>query len=680
MIPSDDIVLFLGAGASLPLPAGGPLFELVRDALATRAGVDPRRWDRVRTRDRRRALLLDHVIPEVFLKEFADAGYELHEPLAAAVHGTPGTGPNAVHELAADVMRAGGRVWTTNWDTWIERAWGGDAPSMWPDRAVAPDDDPNPDTVLLYKLHGTTERPETLLFATPQIMRPVAADWRAALLDGCRDRTLVVVGYAGVDIDLYPALREAIAASKVTFWLEGAGTQLSADEDPRVSYERWRFGLHGPVDPSSVPASGAHLVWCGKGSTVADPSAGLLTLFGRTGGTDRPTRVEQAKAVDHAVATAKRRGGWDGRRLLLSARVRERLGKRWSAALRHAGVLVVGPSREYRRKAGRSIANMVLLRAQPLRTAANRVAVAVSRSEDRSAFLIAQAGGVDYDATEGRQVADGTTPVTVDGALTVAQNARWAGDLAVAEQIARIQFDRALAEDLSDPVRDWPERVARSCFEIAQAQLWQGRLWDMNETCKSGYMRVAGAKWAAWEHALIGAMRFAERNYSHASAELEISIELLYAEGFQDFTPQLHTSWSACARMLGIPDIAAAHLAIAERAPRKGPGTLATILAERAELAIDTNDLDAAVRDLEALTSSRLPMWSAFGHLRLAELGRDEDTHASFALVLFDQVGNRWGSLRTRSLTGAISDSDREQEAAQLGPPDIYRPHEPWLF
>lgn len=80
---AGDVVLFLGAGVSLPKPAGGPLFREVRDACAKWAGVDPHRWYG-RRRHVRRLRLLDHVIPEVFLKALADAGYRLEPGLARA--------------------------------------------------------------------------------------------------------------------------------------------------------------------------------------------------------------------------------------------------------------------------------------------------------------------------------------------------------------------------------------------------------------------------------------------------------------------------------------------------------------------------------------------------------------------------------------------------------------------
>src|SRR4051812_32299822 len=95
------------------------MFAEVRDACAERVGVATASWP---SHDPRRSLL-NHVIPEVFLKVLADAGYRLEEALTQAVAGTPGTGPNAVHRLAARILIGGGTVWTTNWDDWIEKAY-----------------------------------------------------------------------------------------------------------------------------------------------------------------------------------------------------------------------------------------------------------------------------------------------------------------------------------------------------------------------------------------------------------------------------------------------------------------------------------------------------------------------------------------------------------------------------
>lgn len=55
MVPvPSDVVLLLGAGASLPAPAGGPLFAEVRDACAEKVGVRTAGWGQ---HDPRRPLL-----------------------------------------------------------------------------------------------------------------------------------------------------------------------------------------------------------------------------------------------------------------------------------------------------------------------------------------------------------------------------------------------------------------------------------------------------------------------------------------------------------------------------------------------------------------------------------------------------------------------------------------------
>lgn len=216
MIPLDECVLFLGAGISLPLPAGGPLFLEVRDACAKRAGVDPRHWTSDASGRDRRFDLLDHVVPEVFLKVLDDAGFDLREALARAVNGDGTRGPNAVHELAASVAAAGGAVWTVNWDTRIEEVDPGLVPAVYPIDG-APSDDTR-----YGKLHGSAERPETLIYSAAQIVRPIEQGWADALVDSCRGRVLCVAGYAGADVDVYPALSEALAVSRVVYWFEGS--------------------------------------------------------------------------------------------------------------------------------------------------------------------------------------------------------------------------------------------------------------------------------------------------------------------------------------------------------------------------------------------------------------------------------------------------------------------------
>ena len=147
-----DVTLFLGAGISIAKPAGGPLFAEVRDACAKRAGVNMTDS----SLDPAAQLLLDNAIPEVFLTLMERAGYELADALARAVRGTPGIGPNEVHTTAARVLEAGGTVWTTNWDEWIETAYEQRTGSPLPTALYPNDRDPT--AAQFRKLHGTASR------------------------------------------------------------------------------------------------------------------------------------------------------------------------------------------------------------------------------------------------------------------------------------------------------------------------------------------------------------------------------------------------------------------------------------------------------------------------------------------------------------------------------------------
>jgi len=108
---------------------------------------------------------------------------------------------------------AGGGVWTTNWDGWIEDAFeqltGRPLPI-----AVNGSGVPPPAPPVYVKLHGTASDSASLMFQTSQTMRPLAPDWHDALVGSCRGRLLFVAGYAGADVDLFPALDEALGAAR----------------------------------------------------------------------------------------------------------------------------------------------------------------------------------------------------------------------------------------------------------------------------------------------------------------------------------------------------------------------------------------------------------------------------------------------------------------------------------
>lgn len=670
MKPSAGVVLFLGAGVSLPHPAGGPMFAEVRNACADLAGVTISD-DELKSR---RKLLLDSVIPEVFLKLFADAGYRLEEPLVRAVAGTPGTGPNAVHRLAARILAAGGAVWTTNWDCWIEQAYadhtGTEVDVSGPGLTPIPAD---PRTAY-GKLHGTAAIPRSLLFSTPQVMRPLPDGWHRAVVASCLGRQLFVVGYAGADVDLYPTLRAAISAATATYWLEMT--------EPLEDEEKWRFALSPTrVDPASLPLSDAHLVWCGTGASAFTPSRAILDIFEDPADVSvTPTWQERYDAVRAQLASADMTGtSWDRRRLL-SALVMERLSHRRRAALLYLILGVAGRGAS-RRKAHKSIGNLVLMRARRARRLLVTVYRLVGRNPVRRDVAAVQTGSVDHDPDLAARVAAGTVPdLDVDQALNLASTGRWTDHLPTAEMIARAQLPRLLASDLGTLERDQPNRVARAAFEVAQSLIWQGRFIEADDWLRSYLLRVAGATFLAWELALRAVVRFAYSEHAAATELLVRATAVLEAEGFHNFGLSLWTSLSACHRIQRHYDRAEQQLRQAERWPQMGPGSAAICLAERAELQLATGHAEAARASWEKLTGSKLPLWRGLGHLRLAEQGQDSALHTAQALAAFDRIKCRWGTIRTTALAGGLAEREVRRLAAGLGPPDTFMPRAVWLL
>ncbi len=509
-----DVVLFLGAGASLPAPSNAPLLAEVRDACAKRAGVDTASW----SADDPRRKLLEHVIPEVFLKAVAEAGYELQAPLARAVTGTPGpSGPNAVHEHAARVVASGGMVWTTNWDCWVETAY--ERLGAAPIGAAVYGADPPPTGSGIGKLHGSSDRPDTLRFASPDVILPLDGAWHERLVDSCRGRMLFVVGYGGADVDLYPALCKAIDVASATYWFEGVAGGPPFERHPNASYEMWRFRLDGRTDdPHQLAQTGRWLVWCGPGGASPSPSRALLDAFGAPGDVGTvPAWSARFAQVDARVSTARRRRRTLAENLFLRAVISERLAAWGWAATRHLLVVAVA-SPALKRKSFRALGNLVLLRSHPVRSVLNRAYKRVLGSTRTGQFYDLQAGGLRHNAVRARAVAENAIEPNVDEALNLAMSGRWTDDPTVSETIARKQLTRSLAADLSSRVRDWPERISRSSYELGQALVWQGRYFEADDVCRSAHMRVSGAKWAAWEYAIRSVVRFVHGEYDDADA------------------------------------------------------------------------------------------------------------------------------------------------------------------
>lgn len=646
---SSRLMFFLGAGVSFPLPAGAPLFGDVRDACAEAIGIPVRRW---RTDGPRRQLLA-HTIPEVFLSGFARSGIRLSETLAATVTGPPTARPNGVHRAVATQIRGGASVWTTNWDQFIERAY--EEAFQVALTAAAP---PGPPSAapkgLLYKLHGDAAHPETLRFRHSQVVAPLEDEWADALVDDARGKTIIIAGYGGADIDLFEPLSSAIDVASAVVWLEGlAGSEVTEG----VRYEAWRYRLpitRGPISKGLLTAKS--ILWCGNGGLESSPSRALLDLFGSTDDVSAiPPKESTYRWVQAQLKAARGLGRRSGRMALTKAVMEDRIGRRAWAGVALARAAITG-DRRVRVKARKNIGRVAAGLEQRIAGRLDRIAPGSRGPSSNTAFWTDEEV---HDAA--RCLADPAR--SADEILDAVTTVRWMGDLYSALQAARRALALSLALDLDDPDHDWTERIARASFECGNILLWQGRHEVADEICRSGYMRMTGPKWLAWE--LSTRASSASLRGEHADAQLLIdeALNINLIDKREDSTAALLVASAQCARLAGDLDAATVAIRRIGATSRRSRQMQSLIDLEMSELDLARGAIDEAVVRLTDLLQCQVPLIAAVAALRLVEAGApagmlDSAEHG------FLRTGCTWGIARVAAHRGAPWNA---AEARQLG-------------
>jgi len=175
-----SLAVFCGAGISIPPPARLPdARTLSRTVLEKFLGPDLAA-----------EIGVPDVRPEVLFQKIRrhDADYLIR--LLASLLDAPSF--NANHLLLAELIGDGCAVITTNFDLLIERA------------AAHLGVDASP----LFKIHGSIDDPDSLMLTIDQINDGLSHDRTARLHDLTRDRTLLVLGYSGLDqLDIMPELK-----------------------------------------------------------------------------------------------------------------------------------------------------------------------------------------------------------------------------------------------------------------------------------------------------------------------------------------------------------------------------------------------------------------------------------------------------------------------------------------
>jgi hypothetical protein len=214
-----ELLLFVGAGISYP--SGAPTFPDLRNMflepiLGSAPGVDA-----------------DHFSPELLFDAIDDQQPGTRPGIRRAMWSAcERVSPTANHFGAAGLGAAGAAVWTTNFDTLIERA---ARRSGIPFATIAPPEAPHrtrrPAGLVLHKPHGSfpfTGDPPIeprshgydLLFGATELWRELGGAWAQALRADASGREAHLVGYRGVDLDVMPVLLAALTGARRVVWWE----------------------------------------------------------------------------------------------------------------------------------------------------------------------------------------------------------------------------------------------------------------------------------------------------------------------------------------------------------------------------------------------------------------------------------------------------------------------------
>ena len=114
--------------------------------------------------------------------------------------------PNSCHQAIAQLCKQGKLqgILTTNFDTLIERALNNEAVAY---HVITPNRINHDDTIPVVKAHGTIDDPDSLVFTRGDYYLGIHEDIREMLKSNMMGSTVVIAGYSGNDIDVFPLMR-----------------------------------------------------------------------------------------------------------------------------------------------------------------------------------------------------------------------------------------------------------------------------------------------------------------------------------------------------------------------------------------------------------------------------------------------------------------------------------------
>ncbi|HEU5106679.1 MAG TPA: SIR2 family protein [Solirubrobacterales bacterium] len=223
------LVIYLGAGVSIPMPADGPrgndVADRLRPLVAKMLGVEV---------DDLADLSLE-ALSERVGDDDANRLDELKQRAADAAN-FRNMEPNYGHEVLALLMREGIiQVVSANWDCAVEVA-GGKAGIPIEGVSRGADLDPPPvETLLLFKVHGCARRPETLVLTRAEVDEPEL--WaRSRVQQALTGGTVVFLGLGTLGAYVSEPISEMVPR-----WIEGAASVHVVD--PFGLSEQWEDAL-----------------------------------------------------------------------------------------------------------------------------------------------------------------------------------------------------------------------------------------------------------------------------------------------------------------------------------------------------------------------------------------------------------------------------------------------------
>lgn len=575
---SLDLLLFLGAGASMPPPTLAPAFEPL-----TRLVLENLAWRRP---DRDAPSRWSHdgfpeinppwesgLPPEVVFRVLDGLRLDFATPVERLMASVV---PNAAHHVAARLLAAGGCVWTPNIDTAIERAWSmlPGIPDLHrslgplidvPGEGYAERDFSSVVAGTLVKFHGSADVPGSLAFTDRQLLTPLPASQVTHLAELAAGRHLAFYGYRGADPDLHDLLRESMRrAAAVTCFVVDRAQKRTIEtafpglpirflpEDPREELKMnlgpcaaaflelaHDCGLTGRIDAAVTRCLGDD-PWQHGGPRAPDfdftgapalVNAQLVERFGDP--RDHQTAFRSARRADFTKPTfAIIRAAPDYARWMV----------RWS--LYHDGVVAkvirssIDPLSSQR---VRPIARLPL--AKQYRDLVLNKAPALLLADGLWPELLSL---TEYAMSVRRAASGEPRP---DDLYYHGHALRYAGEISRARMAQEQAAERLAGERWR---RADPERLAGTILEQGILDLYEGRFTDACRRAadlKDNRGRFAIQRWLSWGHWLEGTARIYLLELDRAGEELRTAAERFSVEDASKYSYDVLSSQLLAARV-----------------------------------------------------------------------------------------------------------------------------------